>query len=72
MPLGCAGALPEKEGRMQVLADLAPTSQAVGSSLITPCEAKLKNKNLSIAPILLVFIYLQTYFLLVNLPCTFC
>jgi hypothetical protein len=62
MPPGCAGALPEKEGRIQVLADLAPSSQTVGSSLRSHWEAKLKNKYLSIAPILLIFIYLQTYF----------
>jgi hypothetical protein len=35
------GALPRKEGGTQVLADLAPSSQAVGSLLRTPWPVKL-------------------------------
>jgi hypothetical protein len=36
MPCGCTGAIPRKEGGIQVLAGLAPSSLAVGSLLRPP------------------------------------
>ncbi len=40
MPCSCVGVFPRKEGRIQVLAGLAPCSQTVGSLLRTPKLSK--------------------------------
>ncbi len=43
-PRGCTGAYPRKEGRIEVLACPAPSSQTLGSLLRTPWPAKPAKK----------------------------
>jgi hypothetical protein len=53
---------------IQVLAGLAPSIQKSRILIESPSQ---KN-DVGMAPILLIFIYLQMYFLLVNPPCKIC
>ncbi len=50
---------------------LAPPSQTIGSIYRVPGQLSHPKNDLHIAPILLIFIYLETYFLLMNPTCTF-